>query len=248
MWLTRPPPKPTAWGRRLLEKQRIRFHYNVAEKTMKTYMTRAFEKGIEYPVDNLLQQLESRLDNFVWRVGLQTSMAAARCFVKHGHMEVQTEDKPWRAVNIGSMRLKPGDKVRVRREADWPNSTKHARFWQEKEGPVDIPAHIEWDAEAQEGAYLDICDRHDFGLHVEERHILLFYSGQRSTIRRTHIRYFEGTDIPITKSYNGGRIRPTPENLINMERGVGLRRFGRRCPPCLWGRRRPLNSPYNRLR
>mmetsp|Transcript_9713 Transcript_9713/g.19436 ORF Transcript_9713/g.19436 Transcript_9713/m.19436 type:complete len:104 (-) Transcript_9713:105-416(-) len=94
-----------------------------------------------------------------------------------------------------------------------------------------------------EGEYLAPCDWQDFGLHVDYKYIILCYSGQMG-LRRRHIRYFEGSRTVIKKSYNGGRTRPTPENILNMKRGIGLNKRGRARPPCLWGRRRPLNNAY----
>merc|ERR1712086_3430 len=118
-----------------------------------------------------------------------------------------------------------------------------------REAPFDsamgvmIPDHLKWDTETLEGEYLDICDANDLGIDVEEKYIVMWYSGQRG-LKRKHTRYFEGTDKVITKRYNGGRTRPTPENILNIKRGIGLNCRGRARPPCLWGRRKPLNSPY----
>lgn len=204
-------------------------------------MRRAFRKGIEFPIDNLLQQLESRLDCYVWRVGLAPTMAGARRMVREGHMQYMTGSmKSWTTCNIPSLRLKVGDKIRVR---DKETSRNTARLNHEDEGPVDVPAHIEWDREELQGAYLDVCDYRDFSMHVEERYICLWYSGPFG-LRRRHIRYHEGTLRVIKKRYRGGRTRPTPENILNMKRGLGLNKRGRARPPCLWGRRRPLNNPY----
>lgn len=249
LWLKRPPPRPTTFGRRLIEKQRIKYHYNVLERTMRVYMTRALKKGVEYPIDNLLQQLESRLDSFIYRVGLAPTMPGARNFLQQGHIEIRRVGKLWKVMCCPSCRLQPGDQVRVRRRYDWRKSIPAAKYWQDMEGPIDVPPHLQWDRENFSGAYLGLCDRHDFGLHVEERLVIQWhrYTSQRG-LRRTHLRYFEGTTRIIKKGYRGGRIRPTPENRLNMERGIGLFKRGRSKPPCLWGRSKPLNSPYHRLR
>merc|ERR1740123_1195916 len=103
-------------------------------------MRRAFRKGVEFPVDDLLQQLESRLDCFVWRVGVQPTMAGARHFVREGHMQYKTGSmKHWTTCNIPSMRLKVGDQIRVRNKMTSRNS---ATLMQEAEGPVDVPANL----------------------------------------------------------------------------------------------------------
>ena len=64
-WRTRFTGKLSPFGREMIEKQRIRYHFNLKNKQMEVYARNAFKKGVEYPVDNLLQQLESRLDNIV---------------------------------------------------------------------------------------------------------------------------------------------------------------------------------------
>jgi len=242
-WRIRGTAPPSPYKRQLLEKQRLRFHYNIKEETLQKYMIKAFRKGIEWPADNLLQQLESRADNFVWRVGLAPTMAGARRFVSQGHIQImQSNWDQWRTISVPSLRLKVGDRVRV---SDYPSSQKWGRANHDDEGPVTVPAHIEWDRETMSGTYLDICDRQDFGIDIDERLITLFYSGQRG-LRRKHIRYFEGSEAVINKRHLGGKVRPTPENIMNMKQGVGLNKRGRRRPPCLWGRRMPLNSPYHR--
>jgi len=240
-WRSRNTPKPSAYGRQLIEKQRVRFHYNIKEKQMKKYMMRAFRKGIEYPVDNLLQQLESRFDNIVWRVGLAPTMAGARHFVREGHMQYMTGGmKDWTTCNVPSLRLKIGDKFRVR--GKW-RSQNYGKTSMDDEGPVPVPDHLTFDREKMEGVYNDVCDYQDFGLHVEERFICNWYTGPFG-LRRRHIRYHEGTMRVIKKRYRGGRTRPTPENILNMKRGLGMHKRGRSRPPCLWGRKRPLNNPY----
>mmetsp|Transcript_103535 Transcript_103535/g.221421 ORF Transcript_103535/g.221421 Transcript_103535/m.221421 type:complete len:420 (-) Transcript_103535:93-1352(-) len=249
-WQSRAGKRPSNFGRFLIEKQRVRFHYNVKEYQLRKYMRLAYRKGIDYPVDNFLQQLESRLDNYVWRVGLAPTMAGARHFVKEGHIQWKnsTTMKTWRVVNVPSFLLKIGDQVRVNKKNK--ASQNYGKLNQEDEGPVPVPAHITWDREDMSGTYDDICDRHDFGLNVEERFITLYYSGQSGrlggALRRRHIRYFEGTSKVIKKGYNGGRIRPTPENILNLKQGIGLNKRGRARPPCLWGRKKPLNSPYEK--
>ena len=245
-WRTRFTGKLSPFGREMIEKQRIRYHYNLKNKQMEVYARNAFKKGVEYPVDNLLQQLESRLDNIVWRVGLAPTMAGARHFVKEGHVQWRTgEMKEWRTVNVPSLRLKVGDTFRVR---DTKNSQNYGKLNQEDEGPVEVPEHVSWDRDTMSGGYNAVCDRQDFGMNVEERFIINWYTGQgkylKSALRIRHIRYQPGTSRVIKKSYNGGRTRPTPENIMNIKRGIGLNRRGRSRPPCLWGRKKPLNSPY----
>ena len=96
------------YGTQLLEKQRLRFQYNVSEK----YLQRAYEKVVKRkgPTgDLLLQFLESRMDAVVLRAGLAPTIFAARQFVTHGHFRVNG-----RKATIPSMQLKPGDLITIR--------------------------------------------------------------------------------------------------------------------------------------
>jgi len=229
-----------------MEKQRIRFHYNVNNKYLDRCMQRAFRRGIDYPVDNFLQQLESRLDNFCWRVGIAPTMAGARNLVRTGNLQIfSANKKAWRTVNIPSIRLKIGEKVRVKPEEKYKNVV--AKNMESSTRNVQIPSHIAWDVDKLEGHFEDICDHKDVGLDIEESYICRYYSGPTG-IRRPHIRIFPGTSRPIPRKRGkgDGHIRPTPENLLNMKRGLGLGKKGRSRPPSLWGRKYPVNSPYHK--
>eukprot|EP00929_Paragymnodinium_shiwhaense_P038710 TRINITY_DN2042_c0_g1_i3.p1 TRINITY_DN2042_c0_g1~~TRINITY_DN2042_c0_g1_i3.p1 ORF type:complete len:398 (-),score=92.80 TRINITY_DN2042_c0_g1_i3:125-1318(-) len=248
-WRKHKTPRPSWYMRQLLEKQRLRYHYNIKEKQMQVYMREAWKKGHVSAVEAFQQMLESRLDNTVWRLGLAPTMAAARRFVRQGHMQLITgqNQKEWRTVNIPSIRLKIGDQIRVSDREGSKNMVEHYKT--QNQEYVEPPAHIRWSKENMEGEYLDLCSVNDFGIPIDPKFIQLWYSGQggarRAALRRRHIRWFEGTTNVIKKNYNGGRVRPTPENLINIKLGIGLNKRGRKRPPCLWGRRRPLNNPYS---
>lgn len=248
-WRKRPTVKPSCYKRQMMEHHRVKYHYNVKNSQMKVYMKRAFRKGVESPVVNFLQQLESRLDNVVWRCGLAPTMASARRFCVQGHMQHITGHgkREWRTVNVPSIRMKVGDRFRVNPRQPSLNS---AKYNMDQEQMVEVPSNLKWDKAKLEGEYLDICDNEELGIDIEDKWIILWYSGQgrnlQPALRRTHIRYFEGSRNIIKKIYNGGRTRPTPENILNMKRGVGLMKRGRAKPPCLWGRRRPLNSAYEK--
>ena len=96
------------FGTQLLEKQRLRFQYNVSER----YLSRLVAQAGKLPGstgENILALLETRLDALVLRAGLAQSIYAARQFVNHGHFVVNG-----RPCNIPSRRLKPGDEFSVR--------------------------------------------------------------------------------------------------------------------------------------
>jgi len=246
-WLVRVPRKLSLWGRHLFEKQRVRFHYNLKNKTIKRYMVMGFERGNEYPIDKMLQICESRLSNVVWRIGLQPTMGAAHFFVSNGHVQIRfPEENKWRTCITPSERLKKGTAIRIKRRR---SSREYARRMHEEEPRVELPDHIAWDWETLTGSYDDVCNIHQLGIEVYEDYLMHQFSGPNG-IRHHHTRYFPGTTKPIPKRKHMGP-RPTPENILNMKKGSGLNARGRRRPPCLWGRagvnRKPLNNPYEHV-
>lgn len=95
--------KPSDYKIRLQEKQKLRFHFGVLEKQFKGYMTEAARR--KGPTgDNLINLLESRLDNIVWRLGFAPTIPAARQMVVHGHIKVNGKkvDRPSYQVGVGS--------------------------------------------------------------------------------------------------------------------------------------------------
>jgi len=100
--------RPSDYGVQLLEKQRLRFQYNISEKQLaRAYVTATRMPGSTG--DNLMQVLETRLDALVLRSGMAPTIYAARQYVTHGHFMVNGKK-----ASIPSMRLKPGDVISVR--------------------------------------------------------------------------------------------------------------------------------------
>jgi small subunit ribosomal protein S4 len=100
--------RPSDYGVQLLEKQRLRFQYNISEKQLaRAYETASRMAGSTG--DNLMQVLESRLDALVLRAGFAPTIYAARQYVTHGHFMLNGKK-----ASIPSMRLKPGDVITVR--------------------------------------------------------------------------------------------------------------------------------------
>lgn len=109
--------KPSLYLTQLREKQKVRRTYGLLEKQFAKLMNEAGRRpGLAG--ENLLQMLEQRLDNAVYRAGFATSRRAARQLVGHGHFMLNG-----RRVDIPSIRLKPGDEIVVR-----PKSTKSGYF------------------------------------------------------------------------------------------------------------------------
>ena len=100
--------RPSEFGLQLREKQKVRRFYGVMESQFRKHFTEAVRRG-GVTGDNLLQILESRLDNVVYRMGFADSRKQARQLVRHGHFVVNG-----RKTNIPSFLVKPGDVVTVR--------------------------------------------------------------------------------------------------------------------------------------
>jgi small subunit ribosomal protein S4 len=100
--------KVSEYGVALIEKQKLRFQYGVLEKQFRRFFAEAQRrKGVTG--ENLLQMLELRLDNVVYRMGFANTRFASRQLVSHRHITVNG-----RVVNIASYQVKPGDKVGVK--------------------------------------------------------------------------------------------------------------------------------------
>jgi len=120
----------TEYGKQLLEKQRLRFQYNIHERQMRNYYKKASRAKGQTGL-NLIRMLESRLDALVYRAGLARTIYAARQFVNHGHLEVNGE-----RVDIPSYLVKVGQVVSIRAK-----SQKLACF-QDGEGISSAPAYL----------------------------------------------------------------------------------------------------------
>ncbi|MBI2631223.1 30S ribosomal protein S4 [Candidatus Nomurabacteria bacterium] len=103
------PKAPTEYGAQLLEKQKIRFSYGISERQLSNYVKKASHIKGAGTAEKLYENLESRLDNAVYRMGLAPSRRGARQMVSHGHFVVNNH-----RVTIPSYELKPGDVVKIR--------------------------------------------------------------------------------------------------------------------------------------
>lgn len=152
----------------LREKQKVRRIYGVLEKQFRRYYQRALQvRGLTGQA--LLQILESRLDNVVFRLGFADSRAQARQLVLHGHFEVND-----RRTNIPSMLMRPGDKIKIR-----AGSRKRVFF---KDFLPDIaeshlaPTWLERDVDGIAGRILQLPTRSEIDTQVNEQLIVEFYS------------------------------------------------------------------------
>ena len=159
--------KLSEYGTQLREKQKTKSFYGVGEKQFRKYFEMASnKKGITG--ENLLQILESRLDNVVYRLGYGSSRAQARQFVNHGHFDVNGKK-----VDIASYLVKAGDVISVR-EIKKDNKTIKENVEANSARPV--PEWLEKDAETLSGKVIRLASREDVDIPVEEHLIVELYS------------------------------------------------------------------------
>lgn len=103
------PSQMSEYGKQLIEKQKMRYTYGIAEKQLVKYVKEAIAKKDTKPAVQLIENLESRLDNVVYRLGLAKSRQMARQMVSHGHITVNG-----RKVTIPSYKVSKGMKIAVR--------------------------------------------------------------------------------------------------------------------------------------
>ena len=158
--------KTSEYGVQLREKQKAKYTYGVIERQFHNLFEKATRiKGITGEI--LLQLLESRLDNVVYRLGIAKTRAAARQIVLHRHITVNGQ-----VVNIPSYQVKPGDVVGVREKAksleviaDSLAGFNHSKYpW------------IEWDEAAKAGKFLHVPAREDIPETIKEQLIVELYS------------------------------------------------------------------------
>ena len=157
--------KLSEYGTQLREKQKTKSYYGVGEKQFRGYFEMASnKKGVTG--ENLLQILESRLDNVVYRLGFGTSRAQARQFVNHGQFEVNGQK-----VDIPSYLVKAGDVITVR-ENKKDNVTIKANV----ENVRPVPAWLELNNETLSGKVVRLASREDVDIPIEEHLIVELYS------------------------------------------------------------------------
>jgi small subunit ribosomal protein S4 len=151
----------------LAEKQKLRYQYGVLERQFRRYFQTALtRRGVTGEI--LLQLLETRLDNVVYRLGFANSRAAARQMVSHGHVAVNG-----RKNNVSSTTLKAGDKVTVKDKA---GSRRLAAKNVELTQIQPVPDWLAVDKENFEGTVARIPTREEIAPIVNEQLIVELYS------------------------------------------------------------------------
>ena len=159
--------KQSEYGIQLNEKQKVKFIYGILEKQFAKYYEMA-NKQAGITGQNLLQILESRLDNVVFRLGLANTRKEARQLVNHAHILVNGKK-----VDIPSYLVKPGDVISVREESK--SSPRIKEIVEQNEKRV-IPKWLSMDRNKLEGRVLQLSDRDDIDYDVAEHLIVEFYS------------------------------------------------------------------------
>ena len=159
--------KLSEYGIQLREKQKAKFIYNVSEKQFKNYFDKASRrKGITGEI--LLQILESRLDNVLFRTGFAKTRPQARQLISHGAIEVNG-----RKTNIASFLVKPGDVIKVR-ETKQDHPVIKANL--EAEHVVTVAEWLEVNKKDLTAKIVRLPEREEIDLPIEEHLIVELYS------------------------------------------------------------------------
>ena len=159
--------KQSEYGLQLNEKQKVKFIYGVLEKQFRKYYVMATKKqGITGEM--LLQILESRLDNVVFRLGLANTRREERQIVNHGHITVNGQK-----VDIPSYLVKPGDVIAVREKSK--NSVRIKEIVETNANRV-VPKWLSMDKNTLTGKVIALAARDDIDYEVEEHLIVELYS------------------------------------------------------------------------
>ena len=155
------------YGNQLREKQKVKRMYGILEKQFRRYFAEA-ERRKGNTGDNLMQLLESRLDNVVYRMGFGSTRAESRQLVRHQALMVNGK-----VVNIPSYLVKPEDVITIREKAKKQNRIIESLSLAEQIGIADW---VSVDSKKMEGVFKRIPDRSEFANDVNESLIIELYS------------------------------------------------------------------------
>jgi len=159
--------KRSEYAIRLEEKQKLRFNYGLSERQLVRYVKKA--RGMTGSSgQNLLQLLEMRLDNTVFRMGMAPTIPAARQLVNHGHVTVNGK-----VVDIPSFQCRPSHEIGVR---DRDRSRKLVEQNLGYPGLANLPSHLEFDKAKLSGKVNSYIEREWVALQVNELLIVEYYS------------------------------------------------------------------------
>ena len=169
---TRRNPKPgrrkqSEYAVQLNEKQKAKFIYGVLEKQFRHYYEEASKtRGVTG--ETLLQLLERRLDNVVYRLGFANTRREARQMVNHGHITVNGK-----RVDIPSYQVSPGEVISIREKSC---GSEHVKQILEKNAATMIPKWLELNRETLQGKVVALSERSDIDFDINETLIVELYS------------------------------------------------------------------------
>ncbi|MEM7553751.1 MAG: 30S ribosomal protein S4 [Cyanobacteria bacterium P01_A01_bin.84] len=159
--------KRSEYAIRLEEKQKLKFNYGLTEKQLLRYVRKS-RKVTGSTGQVLLQLLEMRLDNTIFRLGMAPTIPAARQLVNHGHVTINGKE-----VNIASYQCRPGEEIGVR---DNNKSRKLVEANLQYPGLANLPSHLEFDKNKMVGKVNGLCEREWVALSVNELLVVEYYS------------------------------------------------------------------------
>lgn len=157
-------PKQSEYGMQLMEKQKAKYTYGILERQFRNLFEKASRKG-GITGEVLLQLIESRLDNVVYRLGIARTRNQARQLVSHKHITVNGK-----VVNIPSYLLRAGDVVGVRERS------KSLEVVENSLSSRTNYSWLDWDADKMEGKFMNYPERADIPENIREQLIVELYS------------------------------------------------------------------------
>ncbi len=161
--------KRSEYAIRLEEKQKLLYNYGISERQLLRYVKKARSSASSTGL-MLLQLLEMRLDNTVFRMGMAPTIPGARQLVNHGHLTVNG-----REVNIPSYQCRPGDVIEVKNKE---KSKELVKTNLQYPGLAHLPSHLEFDRDKFVGKVNGIIEREWVALQVNELMVVEYYSRQ----------------------------------------------------------------------
>lgn len=159
--------KLSEYGIRLEEKQKLRYNYGVSEKQLIRYVKKA-RRATGSTGQVLLQLLEMRLDNTVFRLGIAPTIPSARQLVNHGHITVNGK-----VLDIASYQCRPGDEISVKNNDRSRNLVKTNL---ENPGLANLPNHLDFNKDNLLGKVNGIIEREWIALNINELLVVEYYS------------------------------------------------------------------------
>ncbi|PIP21644.1 MAG: 30S ribosomal protein S4 [Candidatus Nealsonbacteria bacterium CG23_combo_of_CG06-09_8_20_14_all_40_13] len=150
------PKKISEYGLQLLEKQKIKATYGIRERQLSFYYKKA-SKFKQLKGEKLLQILEMRLDNVIYRCGFTSSRASARQLILHGHVKINNKK-----VDLPSYQAKPKDKIEI--------SLKIQPL------KIELPSWLKRNVKALTANVINVPERKEIATDVDELKILEFYA------------------------------------------------------------------------